>query len=168
LYSGNILFIEHCSIETGHEYYNQVSILPSSYFLNLVSEINVVDNKCSFRQGPVDQGLSRSFWKVQGHSGHIKESNFSISSDMKFTFYQKLIIIEQTHYMGQRSFKVIFRSQDHYVHVPYLRKKNSSFNNLNRYLITYYHVSIMYMSFRQWSLKVNLNRSRSFKTCSFY
>jgi hypothetical protein len=33
------------------------------------------------RQRLVVQGHSRSFWKVQGHSKHIKEqSNFNISS----------------------------------------------------------------------------------------
>jgi hypothetical protein len=35
-----------------------VSICPSSYLLNLSSEIDVVDNKCSLRQGFVDQGQS--------------------------------------------------------------------------------------------------------------
>jgi hypothetical protein len=35
---------------------------------NLLSEIDVVDNICSLRQGLVDQGLSKSFWKVQGYS----------------------------------------------------------------------------------------------------
>jgi hypothetical protein len=50
-----------------------------SYYLS--SEINVVDNKCSFRLGVVDQGHSRSLWKVQGHSQHIiQKSNFNISS----------------------------------------------------------------------------------------
>jgi hypothetical protein len=38
---------------------------------------------------------------------------------MKFTFNQKLIIIEHTHHLGQRS---LFRGQGHPVHVPYLRK----------------------------------------------
>jgi hypothetical protein len=44
-----------------------VSVCPSSYFLNLLSEIYFVDTKCSLRQGFVDQVLSRLFWKVQGH-----------------------------------------------------------------------------------------------------
>jgi hypothetical protein len=63
-----------------------------------ISEIDVVDKKCSLRQRLVDQGLSRSFWKVRGHSEHIKESNFKMSSYMKFTFYQKLILIEHTYW----------------------------------------------------------------------
>jgi hypothetical protein len=59
----------------------RLSFRPSSYPLNLSSEIDVVGNKCSFSQGFVGQGLSRSFWKVQGHSEHIKEKfNFNISS----------------------------------------------------------------------------------------
>jgi hypothetical protein len=66
----------------------RLSIHPSSYFLNFVSEIDVVDNMCSLRQGHVDQGISRSFWKVQGYSGHIKESNFNISLHKKFTFHR--------------------------------------------------------------------------------
>jgi hypothetical protein len=70
--------------------------------------IDVNDNKCFSRQGLVDQGLWRSFWKVQGHSEHIKESNFNISSYLKTIFYQKFTIIEYTHYLGQRSLKVIF------------------------------------------------------------
>jgi hypothetical protein len=50
-------------------------VCPSSYFLILLSEIDAVDtcNKCSLRQGLVDQGLSRSFWKVEGHSEHVNE-----------------------------------------------------------------------------------------------
>jgi hypothetical protein len=57
------------------------SVCPSSYLLNLSSEINVVDNKCFFRLGLVDKGHSRSFWKVQGQSEHIMQrSNFNISS----------------------------------------------------------------------------------------
>jgi hypothetical protein len=56
------------------------SVRPNSYLLNLSSEIDVVDNKCSLRLGLVDQGHSRSFWKVQGHSEHkIQKSNFNIS-----------------------------------------------------------------------------------------
>jgi hypothetical protein len=47
-------------------------VRPSSYLLNLSSVVDV-DNKCSFRQGLVDQGISRSYWKVQGHSEHLKE-----------------------------------------------------------------------------------------------
>jgi hypothetical protein len=43
-----------------------------------VSETDVVDKKCSLRHGLVDKDPSRSFWKVQGHSEHIKESNFNI------------------------------------------------------------------------------------------
>jgi hypothetical protein len=59
-----------------------VRLCPSvrAHLLNLSSEIDV-DIKCSFRQGLVDQGLSRPHWKGQGHSEHIKEkSNFNISS----------------------------------------------------------------------------------------
>jgi hypothetical protein len=56
------------------------SVRLSSYLLNLSSEIDV-DTEHSFRQGLVNQELSRSYWKVQGHSEHIKEkSNFNISS----------------------------------------------------------------------------------------
>jgi hypothetical protein len=69
------------------------SVPLSSYLLNFLSKINVFDKKCSLKQEFVDQGLSRSFWKVQGHSEHIKESNFNISSYMKFTIHQKLMII---------------------------------------------------------------------------
>jgi hypothetical protein len=68
------------------------SVRPSSYFLNLSSEIDVVDtcNKSSLIHGLMDQGLSRSFWKVQGHSEHIKEKcNFHISS-----YYMYLVIIK--------------------------------------------------------------------------
>jgi hypothetical protein len=46
----------------------RLSVCPSSYLLNILSEIDVVDNKYCFRQGLVDQGPSRSYWKVQGHS----------------------------------------------------------------------------------------------------
>ena len=44
------------------------SVRPSPYLLNLSTEIDVANNKCSFRLGLEDQGHSRSFWKVQGHS----------------------------------------------------------------------------------------------------
>jgi hypothetical protein len=58
-----------------------LSLLCPSELPNLSSEIDVVDEKCSLRQGLVDQGLSKSFWKVQGHLQHRKEkSNFNISS----------------------------------------------------------------------------------------
>jgi hypothetical protein len=60
-----------------------LSVGPSLYLLNLLSEIDVGDSKCSLIQGLVEQGLSWSFWKVQGHSEHIKESNFNISSYIK-------------------------------------------------------------------------------------
>jgi hypothetical protein len=67
------------------------SACPSSHLhIELLSEIDGVDNKCLLTQGLVDQGLWSLFWKVQGHSEHIKESNFNISSCMKFTFHQKL------------------------------------------------------------------------------
>jgi hypothetical protein len=52
------------------------SVHPSSYLRNLSSEIDVVDNKCSFRQGLVDQGLSRSYWKVEGHSAFKRKFQF--------------------------------------------------------------------------------------------
>jgi hypothetical protein len=76
----------------GMLYWNQVairlSIHQSSYLLNLSSEIDVVDKKCSLRQRFVDQGLSRSFWKVQGHSGHIKgKSNFNTRSSYNHQRY---------------------------------------------------------------------------------
>jgi hypothetical protein len=51
-------------------------IHPSSYLLNFSSEIDVVDNKCSLRQGLVDQSHSRLFWKVQGHLMHIEKIQF--------------------------------------------------------------------------------------------
>jgi hypothetical protein len=61
--------------------YCGLCVRPSSCLLNLSSEIDVVDSKCSFRQGIVDQCLSRSYWKVQGHSEHIKKSIFNICSN---------------------------------------------------------------------------------------
>jgi hypothetical protein len=61
-------------IISGEHTVKVVSILPSSYLLYLSSEIDVIDNKCSFRQGLVDQVLSRSYWKVQGHSEHRKKN----------------------------------------------------------------------------------------------
>jgi hypothetical protein len=120
----------------------------------LSSEIDV-DNKCSFRQGPVNQGLSRLFWKVQGHSEHIKESNFNISSYLMYPFHQKLIIIEHTNYFGQRSLSHFWEvkvTQSMYC----IWGKNSYFNSVNSYLITYSHDSIVQLSFRQCSLKVIL------------
>jgi hypothetical protein len=53
-----------------------LSVRPSSYLLHLSSEIDVADIKCSFRQGLVDQGLSRSYWKVQGHSEYKRKIQF--------------------------------------------------------------------------------------------
>jgi hypothetical protein len=55
-----------------------VSVCLSSCILNLSSEIDVVDNKCSLRQGIVGQSLSWSFFKVQGQKAFNKESNFFI------------------------------------------------------------------------------------------
>jgi hypothetical protein len=49
-----------------------------------------------------------------------------------------------------------------------LFEKKSYFNSLNRYVITYYHISILQMFFRQCSLKVIFKRSKSFKICIFY
>jgi hypothetical protein len=34
---------------------------------------------------------------------HLKATSFNISLNMKFTFHPKLIIIENTHNLGQRS-----------------------------------------------------------------
>jgi hypothetical protein len=47
-------------------------------------------------------------------------------------------------------------------------EKNSYFNSFSKYLITYYHVSIMVMSLRQLSLKVIHKWPRSFKICTFH
>jgi hypothetical protein len=41
-------------------------------------------------------------------TAYIKESQFQHFFIMKFTFHQKLIMIEHTHYLGQRSLHVIF------------------------------------------------------------
>jgi hypothetical protein len=93
----------------------------SSYLLNLLSEINVVYSKCSLRHRLVNQDLSRSFWKVQGHSEHIKIQlqhffiyEVHISSEIDDNQTCKLL--------GHRSLKVILRGQGHSVHVPHLRK----------------------------------------------
>jgi hypothetical protein len=65
------------------------SVRPSSYLLNLSSEIYVAGNKCSFRQGLVVQGIS--YWKVQGHSEHIKKkSNFNISSYNRQKYWHEI------------------------------------------------------------------------------
>jgi hypothetical protein len=89
------------------------------------------------------RSLKVIFGKVEGHMKHVKESNLYISLYMKFTFRQKLIVNEHTQYLGQRSLRSFVRRQGHSVHVPCSRK-NSYFNSLNRYLITYYHVSNMF------------------------
>jgi hypothetical protein len=78
---------------------------------------------------------------------------------MKYTFHEQLII-EHTHYLGQGHSRSFLRGQGHSVHVPYLSKKilfqqfKQAFDH-----ITYYRVTIMYIFFRQWLLKVNLERS---------
>jgi hypothetical protein len=53
-----------------------LSICLSSYLPNLSSEIDFVGKKCSFRKGLVDQGFSRSYWKVQGHSAYKRKIQF--------------------------------------------------------------------------------------------
>jgi hypothetical protein len=61
------LFIRPLIDGTYYKYVMVLSICPSihprSYLQNLSSEIDVVDNKYSLRQGLLDQGLSKSFCK---------------------------------------------------------------------------------------------------------
>jgi hypothetical protein len=68
---------------------------------------------------------------------------------MKFTFNQILITIEHTYNMGHGSLKVILKRSRSLSACTLFEKKKSYFNSLNRYLITYYHGSVMQMSFRQ-------------------
>jgi hypothetical protein len=80
--------------------------------LNILSGIDAVDTKYSLRLQIFDQGLPRLFYKVQGHAEHTKESNFKISSYLKFTFYQKSMLIEHTHCLAGidlGSLSVIFK-----------------------------------------------------------
>jgi uncharacterized membrane protein len=113
-----------------------------------LSEIYVVDNKCSFRQGLQEQGFSMSSWKVQGHLKHIKRVllqhffiyGFWISSDIDhdWTYIN--------YYLGQMSLKVIFERSRLLGAFTSFEKKYY-FNTLIRrtYFITYYHVSVSHM-----------------------
>jgi hypothetical protein len=120
-------------------------------------KIDSVGNNFSLRQRLVDQGVSISFWNIQGHSEHIKESfmyEVHISSEIFHSWAYTLpgTMVTQSNFERSRSLSVCILFE----------KNKSSFSSLDRYLITYYHVSVMYMPFRQWSLKVILDRSRPF------
>jgi hypothetical protein len=91
-----------------------VSVCPSvhlsSQLLNISSEIEVVGKKCSFKQRHVNQGLSRSFWKVS----------------RSLRAYKRKIQINFFSYKCQRYWHKIFRNRYWVLQAIYAKNKYGS------------------------------------------
>jgi hypothetical protein len=105
-FHGLIIFAYFSGFATCLESFYAVLPFIRTHLLILSSEIDVVGNKCSFTQGFVDQGLSRSYWKVQGHSKHKKENSI-----LKFLH----IVVQYTDMKSSKTYTKCYRQYMQYI-----------------------------------------------------
>jgi hypothetical protein len=122
-------------------------VYPSSYLLNIYQKFMLLITNV-----PCDKdlwtkfSLSKSFWKVHSEHKYIRiqfqhffiyEVNISSEIDHNWAY--------TVHVHGTAVLKVIIEMSRSLNACTIFWEKKYVFNSLNRYLITYYHVSIMYI-----------------------
>jgi hypothetical protein len=93
-----------------------------------LSQIGVVVNKCSFRRELVDQGLSRSYWKVHSHSEYISKNKI-------LTFLH--ITVKDTDMRSSETYTECYRQYVHYIKYGPLGQLHPQKREIAKYLENY-------------------------------